>query len=535
MHLLCLTEMSMSGLVYDHAAIDAQCRANKVGYLTSQALGPWGFAFVDYGPEHIVTDHDGEQTKSFIVTSIENGAEKTVVTVHEDKRHIFQEGDYVTFREVEGMTEINNTKDPIKIIATTPLTFTLELDSSKFGQYVRQGVVENVKVPKKVEFHSWEQSFADPVASSNDGMLLTADFAKFGRPEQLHVALYGITAFVKQNQKYPEAGDVAAVKALAEAALKNSKLEVEIDDGVFAKAVQFSGCVVSPMAAFFGGIVAQEIVKFTGKYSPLKQWLHFDIYETLPREEGVDRTPLNSRYDDQIKIYGRALQEKLQKVNLFMVGAGALGCELIKAFALMGIGCSPDGKVHVTDNDNIEVSNLNRQFLFRKQNVGHSQSQVACEIAHGMNGALNVKDYMTRVGEDTEDLFNDDFWESLNFVVNAVDNIHARLYVDQRCVWFEKPLLESGTLGTKCNSQMVVPHKTQCYGDSQDPPEEAIPMCTLRNFPNQIEHCIEWGRDKFNELFVDTPGDLVSYLDNPKVFIGGLKANSTSSGVATTL
>mmetsp|Transcript_21396 Transcript_21396/g.33094 ORF Transcript_21396/g.33094 Transcript_21396/m.33094 type:complete len:458 (-) Transcript_21396:85-1458(-) len=82
---------------------------------------------------------------------------------------------------------------------------------------------------------------------------------------------------------------------------------------------------------------------------------------------------------------------------------------------------------------------------------------------------------------------------------------------------------------------MVVPHKTQCYGDSQDPPEEAIPMCTLRNFPNQIEHCIEWGRDKFNELFVDTPGDLVSYLDNPKLFIGQLKANSTSSGVATTL
>jgi ubiquitin-activating enzyme E1 len=101
-----------------------------------------------------------------------------------------------------------------------------------------------------------------------------------------------------------------------------------------------------------------------------------------------------------------------------------------------------------------------------------------------MNKDLNVKDYMTRVGPDTEATFNDEFWESLDFVVNAVDNIHARLYVDQRCVWYEKPLLESGTLGTKANSQMIVPHKTQCYGDSQDPPEEAIPMCTLRNFPN---------------------------------------------------
>lgn len=198
-----------------------------------------------------------------------------------------------------------------------------------------------------------------------------------------------------------------------------------------------------------------------------------------------------------------------------MVGAGALGCEYIKAFALMGVGCSDDGKVYVTDNDNIEVSNLNRQFLFRKNNVGHSKSKVACEIAHDMNNSLNVHDFQTRVGADTETVFNDKFWESLDFVVNAVDNIKARLYVDARCVWYAKPLLESGTLGTKANSQMVIPYKTQCYGDSQDPPEEAIPMCTLRNFPNQIEHCIEWGRDLFSKLFYDAPNDAVSYIEKP--------------------
>ncbi|CDW78639.1 ubiquitin-activating enzyme e1 family protein [Stylonychia lemnae] len=214
-----------------------------------------------------------------------------------------------------------------------------------------------------------------------------------------------------------------------------------------------------------------------------------------------------------------------------MVGAGALGCEYIKAFALMGVGCSEEGKVACTDNDNIEVSNLNRQFLFRKNNVGDSKSRVACEIAHNINSNLNVKDYQTRVGVDTETVFNDAFWESLDFVVNAVDNIHARLYVDQRCVWYAKPLLESGTLGTKANSQMVIPHKTQCYGDSQDPPEEAIPMCTLRNFPNQIEHCIEWGRDLFNKIFHEPPNDAASYIDKPEAFLHQLKKNNNSTGV----
>lgn len=68
-------------------------------------------------------------------------------------------------------------------------------------------------------------------------------------------------------------------------------------------------------------------------------------------------------------------------MNLFLVGAGALGCEFMKAFALMGVGCSSDGKIHCTDNDNIEISNLNRQFLFRKHNVGGSKSETACSIA----------------------------------------------------------------------------------------------------------------------------------------------------------
>ena len=107
----------------------------------------------------------------------------------------------------------------------------------------------------------------------------------------------------------------------------------------------------------------------------------------------MDRTPQNYRYDDQILVYGREVQEKLKKVKTFMIGAGALGCEYVKAFALMGLGCSEEGNVTVTDNDNIEVSNLNRQFLFRKNNIGDSKSRVACSIAKEMNNNLKVTDY----------------------------------------------------------------------------------------------------------------------------------------------
>lgn len=66
---------------------------------------------------------------------IEKG-KQTTVQVHEDKRHIFQEGDHVKLIEVEGMTEINGT-DPHKIISTKSHSFVLELDSSGFSDYAR--------------------------------------------------------------------------------------------------------------------------------------------------------------------------------------------------------------------------------------------------------------------------------------------------------------------------------------------------------------------------------------------------------------
>jgi ubiquitin-activating enzyme E1 len=62
-----------------------------------------------------------------------------------------------------------------------------------------------------------------------------------------------------------------------------------------------------------------------------------------------------------------------------------------------------------------------------------------------------------------------------------------------------------------------------CYGDSEDPPEEAIPLCTLRNFPNLIEHCIEWGRDSFNSLFVSRVQDALNFIENPDSFFNNLK------------
>ena len=88
-------------------------------------------------------------------------------------------------------------------------------------------------------------------------------------------------------------------------------------------------------------------------------------------------------------------------------------------------------------------------------------------------------------------------------------------------------MLESGTLGTKGNTQVVVPFKSENYGASRDPPEKSIPICTLKNFPHQIEHTLQWARDWFEGAFVQNPGDINSYITDAD-YVKSLEAQQNS-------
>ena len=96
------------------------------------------------------------------------------------------------------------------------------------------------------------------------------------------------------------------------------------------------------------------------------------------------------RYDAQVSVFGASFQQKMQKLNVFLVGSGALGCEFLKDLALMGVATADGGHLTVTDDDVIEKSNLTRQFLFRNHNVGQSKSLSAVNAAATMNPALKA-------------------------------------------------------------------------------------------------------------------------------------------------
>ncbi|XP_078394353.1 ubiquitin-like modifier-activating enzyme 1, partial [Cetorhinus maximus] len=266
----------------------------------------------------------------------------------------------------------------------------------------------------------------------------------------------------------------------------------------------------------------------TGKFTPIMQWMYFDAMECLPEEDESSLTTetcsfRDCRYDGQIAVFGTAMQERLAKLKYFLVGAGAIGCELLKNFAMIGLACGEGGELTVTDMDTIEKSNLNRQFLFRPWDVTKMKSETAAAAVKQMNPNIRVNAHQNRVGPDTERVYDDDFFEALDGVANALDNVDARMYIDRRCVYYRKPLLESGTLGTKGNVQVVIPFLTESYSSSQDPPEKSIPICTLKNFPNAIEHTLQWARDEFEGLFKQPAENVNQYIQDSKFMERTLK------------
>ncbi|XP_050732741.1 ubiquitin-like modifier-activating enzyme 1 isoform X1 [Eriocheir sinensis] len=502
--------------------VSAFCHSHDIALIIASTKGLFGQIFCDFGESFEVVDTNGETPVSAMVAGITK-EESSVVTCLDESRHGLEDGDYVTFSEVQGMTELNGCK-PIMIKVLGPFTFSIG-NTTQFSDYVRGGIVTQVKMPKKVQFKSLEEAMKEPE-------FVMTDFGKFDRPGILHIAFQTLHAYVKKHGSPPKPWSEEDANTFLELfkemnSASPAKVE-ELDENLVKQFAKVCGGGLVAMDAVIGGIVAQEVMKASsGKFSPIKQWLYFDALECLP-EDTASLTedvcaPTGTRYDTQVAVFGKEFQEKLGRQKFFVVGAGAIGCELLKNFAMLGLGAREGGQVVVTDMDLIEKSNLNRQFLFRPWDVQKPKADTAGAAVKKMNPEVNIIAHQNRVGPETERLYDDTFFEALDGVANALDNVEARLYMDRRCVYYRKPLLESGTLGTKGNVQVVVPHLTESYGSSQDPPEKSIPICTLKNFPNAIEHTLQWARDMFEGEFRQAAENAAQYLLDPKFMERALK------------
>ena len=205
-----------------------------------------------------------------------------------------------------------------------------------------------------------------------------------------------------------------------------------------------------------------------------------------------------SKYPGEGFSPGEELKENYPLLQVLVVGAGGLGCEILKNLALCGIK-----NIFVVDLDTIELSNLNRQFLFRQKDIGKFKAEVACEFIKKKYPDIQIKSSCQKIQE-----MSDNFFRQFHIIIGGLDNIEARSYINQKVhdlVEFDSegkpkpetviPFIDGGTEGFRGQVKVILPYTTSCFDcDTEiiNTKRNTYAMCTIAENPRVPEHCIEY-------------------------------------------
>lgn len=185
-------------------------------------------------------------------------------------------------------------------------------------------------------------------------------------------------------------------------------------------------------------------------------------------------------------LLGPGTAQRLREARILVVGAGGIGCELLKNLAMVGMG-----RISVIDLDTIDLSNLNRQFLFQKQHIGQPKALVAAAAVRAFRPDTPIDAYHDTIFAPA---YGFAWFAQFDIVLNALDNLEARRWVNKLCVATRTPLIESGTTGFWGQVQPIVPFQTECYDCTPKPTPKSYPVCTIRSTPSQPIHTIVWAK-----------------------------------------
>jgi ubiquitin-like 1-activating enzyme E1 B len=254
-----------------------------------------------------------------------------------------------------------------------------------------------------------------------------------------------------------------------------------------------SACFEVPPTAHVG---SRRISVHCGLSEPVT--LHVFLEQPLAQATAAAATEDNATTTPSERAAAER-RDVLREKRIFVVGAGGIGCELLKNLVLAGAS-----RIVAVDLDTIDSTNLNRQFLFAQQHVGRSKAVVAAEVVTSWREGRGV-DVNGVEGNVKDAAYDSTFYEGFDIVINGLDNVSARKHVNRMCVQAGLPLVESGTMGYNGQVQPIVKGVVECYDCRPKPTEQkTFAVCTIHARPTTIVHCVHYAKEVYGRLFGDS-------------------------------
>ena len=589
--------------------LNQYCRMKHIGFIYTCEFGLSSFLFTDFGDDFIIEDNNGLEPNKYYIKSISNSC-PGIVEIDPIKNNIGENiylnigtGDFVSFKDVKGMTELNDTPPrPIRVINKTK--FTIE-DTTKFQEFTGVGIVEEVKVPRPaifkplseainviyyedvIEDYLNEDSYLGSTASkmsneplmddlgiisniktSQDNIIINEEkkenipwikmfYSEFENEslknlsnEKMHLAFLALHEYFNIHQDLPNFNKIKENKECIDISLKIlSKAKEEgfrwainlckIDKPFLDNVFKFCKFKFTPFTNYLAGIVAQEVIKFTGLYKPISQWVYFNFFNLLnisKVNDIIEKRNLTEENDKKnniepniLNIFNEIYNEQIKDVNILIIGFNDISYEMIKLFIILGLLDNKENKIKIVSNNKYDI----KEKLEELKHLGKKVDIPIIQEKLDLNDNNINNNYLKK-----------DWWINSNIIIDTLpfdSNEKEKISLIKNSKENKKILISLNYSKYSANSEIFLPEiKSDNYiiEETPKPQEEKNEIKIVDDYNDEedydkyknictLDEALNWSRNYFQDNFIKyikylielinkshSESDMNKYIDN---------------------
>ena len=589
--------------------LNQYCRMKHIGFIYTCEFGLSSFLFTDFGDDFIIEDNNGLEPNKYYIKSISNSC-PGIVEIDPIKNNLEENiylnigtGDFVSFKDVKGMTELNDTPPrPIRVINKTK--FTIE-DTTKFQEFTGVGIVEEVKVPRPaifkplseainviyyedvIEDYLNEDSYLGSTASkmsnepliddlgiisniktSQDNIIINEEkkenipwikmfYSEFENEslknlsnEKMHLAFLALHEYFNIHQDLPNFNKIKENKECIDISLKIlSKAKEEgfrwainlckIDKPFLDNVFKFCKFKFTPFTNYLAGIVAEEVIKFTGLYKPISQWVYFNFFNLLnisKVNDIIEKRNLTEENDKEnniepniLNIFNEIYNEQIKDVNILIIGFNDISYEMIKLFIILGLLDNKENKIKIVSNNKYDI----KEKLEELKHLGKKVDIPIIQEKLDLNDNNINNNYLKK-----------DWWINSNIIIDTLpfdSNEKEKISLIKNSKENKKILISLNYSKYSANSEIFLPEiKSDNYiiEETPKPQEEKNEIKIVDDYNDEedydkyknictLDEALNWSRNYFQDNFIKyikylielinkshSESDMNKYIDN---------------------